>query len=67
MIILGWIVWGLNVISLFLIPLGIMLDLKPREAYKPSTIVVSYGLRLVSALFILALLWVNLHGHLLWR
>lgn len=67
MIVVAWIVLVLVVVSLALMPWSILLDTQPREPKKTWVIVVGRAGDLALSLFLLALLWANLHGHLLWR
>lgn len=67
MIVTAWIVWALVIISLALMPWSVLQDTQPREPKKTWVIVVGRAGDLALSLFLLALLWANLHGHLLWK
>ena len=67
MIIATWIALTLTGLFVVMLPYNILRDSKPRPATRPNVLAISSLLALAYNLFVLAVLWANLHGHLLWR
>lgn len=67
MIVVTWIVLGLTGFFIAMLPYNLLKESKPRPATRPNVLAISSLLALAYNLFVLAVLWANLHGHLLWR
>ena len=67
MITVTWILFGLVIVSIALMPWSILQDTQPREPKKTWVIVIGRAGDLALSLLLLAILWANLHGHVLWK